>query len=283
MHPKRMRTLRTTKSRTMRIEYYDIGLNLFSSQFHDSEEILRGAHEAGVQVIITGSDMESSEKAAEFVKSHDCYATAGIHPHSADRAEEKDFRRLKELYDNERVIAVGECGLDYDRMFSSKEGQLECLRRHIELAEDTGLPMFLHEREAHGDMVKVFSEHPEVCRRSVIHCFTGGTEEVREYLEMGFCIGVTGWICDERRAGPLREAVRSIPKDRIMSETDAPYLKPRGIKGLGRINLPQYVKYVVSELAVRMGIGEDELKKCLRENTERLFSRGGPGGPRRTG
>ena len=260
-----------TKSRTMRIEYYDIGLNLFSSQFHDSEEILRGAHEAGVQVIITGSDPKSSEYAAEFVKSHDCYATAGIHPHAADRAEEKDFRRMRELYKNERVIAVGECGLDYDRMFSSKEGQLGCLRRHIEMSEETGLPMFLHEREAHGDMVKMFASHPEVCRRSVIHCFTGSAEEVREYLDMGFCIGVTGWICDERRSDQLREAVRYIPRDRIMSETDAPYLKPRGIKGLGRINLPQYVRYVVSELAVHMEIEEEELKRHLRENTERLF------------
>ena len=255
----------------MRTEYYDIGLNLFSSQFRDSEEILRGAHEAGVQVIITGSDMESSEKAAEFVVTHDCYATAGIHPHGADRARERDFLRLKELYKNERVIAVGECGLDYDRMFSSKENQLECLRRHIALAEETGLPMFLHEREAHGDTVKLFKEHPELCSRSVIHCFTSGAEAVKEYLEMGFYIGVTGWICDERRADSLREAVKFIPKDRIMAETDAPYLKPRGIKGLGRINLPQYVKYVAAELAVRMCIGEEELKKCLRENTERFF------------
>ena len=259
------------KSLTMRTEYYDIGLNLFSPQFRNSEDILRDAHEAGVQVIITGSDRESSEKAAEFVKSHDCYATAGIHPHAADRAEEKDFLRLGELYGNERVIAVGECGLDYDRMFSSAAGQLDCLRRHIEMAEETGLPMFLHEREAHGDMVKVFSEHPGVCRRSVIHCFTGSAEEVREYLDMGFCIGVTGWICDERRSDALREAVKFIPKDRIMAETDAPYLKPRGIRGLGRINLPQYVRYVVTALAEYMGIGEDELKKCLLENTERMF------------
>lgn len=260
-----------TKSLAMRIEYYDIGLNLFSSQFSDSEEILRGAHDAGVQVIITGSDMESSERAAEFVKSHGCYATAGIHPHAADRAREEDFSRLRELYKQKGVVAVGECGLDYDRMFSSKENQQECLRRHIELAEETGLPMFLHERQAHGDMVKLFRQHPEVCTRSVIHCFTGSAEEVQEYLSMGFYIGVTGWICDERRSEPLRGAVKHIPLDRIMAETDAPYLKPRGIKGLGRINLPQYVRYVAAELAARMGIDEETLKKHLRENTERFF------------
>ena len=260
-----------TSPKTMNIEYYDIGLNLFSSQFHDSEEILRGAHEAGVQVIITGSDMKSSEAAAEFVKTHDCFATAGIHPHNADSADERDLAKLAELYANERVIAVGECGLDYDRMFSKKENQLKCLQRHIELAEKTGLPMFLHEREAHTDMIRLFRDRPELCRRSVIHCFTGGEEEVREYLDMGFYIGVTGWICDERRSEKLRNAVRLIPRDRIMAETDAPYLKPRGIKGLGRINLPQYVRYVAAELASDMGIPEDELKRCLRENTERFF------------
>ena len=133
------------------------------------------------------------------------------------------------------------------------------------------MPMFLHEREAHDDLVKLFKDRPELCRRSVVHCFTGGADEVREYIDMGFCIGVTGWICDERRADALRAAVKHIPLDRIMAETDAPYLKPRGIKGLGRVNLPQYVKYVVSALAVYMGADEEALKKKLVENTLRLF------------
>ena len=255
----------------MKTEYYDIGLNLFSPQFRDSEEILEGAHKAGVQVIITGSDMRSSEKAAQFVRTHGCYATAGIHPHAADRSEERDLIRLRELYRNDRVIAVGECGLDYDRMFSEKANQLKCLGRHIELACETGLPMFLHERKAHRDMIEMFRTYPEVCRRSVIHCFTGTAEEAEKYLEMGFYFGVTGWICDDRRAGDLREAVKHIPKDRIMAETDAPYLKPRGIKGLGRINLPQYVSYVAAALSEYMEIPEDELKKCLRKNTEKFF------------
>ncbi len=255
----------------MKIDYFDIGLNLFSSQFHDPAEILQGAHENGVQVMITGSDMPSSESAAEFVKTHSCYATAGIHPHAAGRAKASDFTRLRELYRNDRVAAVGECGLDYDRMFSAKDEQLYCLERHIELAEETGMPMFLHEREAHADLVRLFKDRPELCRRSVVHCFTGGADEVREYIDMGFCIGVTGWICDERRADALRAAVKHIPLDRIMVETDAPYLKPRGIKGLGRVNLPQYVKYVVSALAVYMGADEEALKKKLVENTLRLF------------
>lgn len=263
-----------TNLKTMKTEYCDIGLNLFSSQFKDPGEILRGAHEAGVQVIITGSDMKSSEAAARFVTSHDCYATAGIHPHGAGRAQERDFARLRELYKEERVVAVGECGLDYDRMFSEKADQLRCLERHIALAEETGLPMFLHEREAHGDLVSMFSEHKELCARSVVHCFTGGREVLEKYLDMGFYIGVTGWICDDRRAQALREAVRLIPLDRIMAETDAPYLIPRNIKGLGRVNLPQYVKYVAAALAEYMDTDPDELRACLLRNTARFFGIG---------
>ncbi|MBR6046381.1 MAG: TatD family hydrolase [Ruminococcus sp.] len=255
----------------MKTEYCDIGLNLFSKQFRDPEEIMRGAHEAGVQFIITGSDMRSSEQAAEFVRSHDCYATAGIHPHEADSVDESSFKRLAELYGQERVVAVGECGLDYDRMFSSREDQLSCLRRHIDLAEQTGLPMFLHEREASDDLVSCFEGHSALCERSVVHCFTGDAKTAERYLSMGFYIGVTGWICDDRRADALREAVRHIPLDRIMAETDAPYLTPRGIKGLGRVNLPQNVRYVVSALAGYMNVTEQELKARLSENTERFF------------
>lgn len=256
----------------MKIKYYDIGLNLFSSQFHDPEEILRGAWDSGVQVIITGSDMESSEKAAEFVKTHECFCTAGLHPHGADRAAERDFARLRELYSQERVAAVGECGLDYDRMFSSKEGQLACFERHLELAEECGKPLFLHERAAFGDFSAMLSKRPELCKRAVVHCFTGGRRELEKYLELGCYIGITGWICDERRSQELREAVRYLPADRVMIETDAPYLKPRGIKGLGRINLPQYVFYVAQALAGYMGIPEEELVRRAAENTRRFFA-----------
>ena len=255
----------------MRPDYYDIGLNLFSSQFKDPESIMRGAHEAKVQFIITGSDMKSSEAAARFVKTHDCYATAGIHPHDADRAKPSDFARLAELYKQERVVAVGECGLDFNRMFSARDNQLDCLKRQIELAEQNGLPMFLHERDAAEELVRIFEGHKKLCQRAVIHCFTGDAAAVKEYLKMGFYIGVTGWICDDRRADDLRAAVKHIPLDRIMAETDAPYLTPRNVKGLGRTNLPQNMKYVAAELAKYMGVPEEELRQRLIGNTERFF------------
>ena len=131
--------------------------------------------------------------------------------------------------------------------------------------------MFLHEREASEDFAARFRKHPEICKRSVVHCFTGDRNTLRKYIDMGFYIGITGWICDERRGGPLREAVKYVPIDRIMAETDAPYLTPRNIKGLDRTNVPQNIKYVVAEIAKNMKVDETELTAALKENTEKFF------------
>lgn len=254
------------------MKYYDIGLNLFCSQFPDPEKILREAAEAEVSCILTGSDMEENEKIVRFLEDHDCYGTAGIHPHNADRAKAEDFLRIEQiLMANPRVVAVGECGLDYDRMFSEKENQIRCLKEHIAIAEKLDKPMFLHERAAAEDFEEIFRDHPEVCRRSVVHCFTEDRRQVEIWLSMGFSIGVTGWICDDRRAEDLRHAVAAIPLDRILVETDAPYLIPRGIKGLGRVNVPQNIVHVVRALSGYMGIEEEIVMRAARRNTENLF------------
>ena len=254
------------------IKYYDIGLNLFSKQFKDHEKIISDASEEGVSCILTGSDMKSSESVNTFVKDHECFGTCGIHPHTADSAKAEDFARIREIVSgNDRIVAVGECGLDYDRMFSTRENQIRCFEHHIKIAEELGKPLFLHEREAVDDFAARFKKHADLCSHSVVHCFTGDKETLKKYLDMGFYIGITGWICDERRGGALREAVKYIPVSRIMIETDAPYLTPRNVKGLGRINVPQNVKYVAAELARNMRIGEEELTAALKENTERFF------------
>ena len=145
------------------------------------------------------------------------------------------------LSENHRMVAVGECGLDYDRMFSARENQVRCLEKHIVLAEKLDMPLFLHERSAAEDFVKRFKKHPEICAKSVVHCFTGGKATLDKYLSMGFSIGITGWICDERRGKELQDAVRIIPLDRILVETDAPYLTPRNVPGLDRTNVPQKI------------------------------------------
>lgn len=254
------------------VKYYDIGLNLFCRQFPDPERIIEEALESRVCCILTGTDTKENKKINDFVKTHDVFGTVGIHPHNADRAKQEDFALIERiLKENKRVVAVGECGLDYDRMFSTKENQIRCLEKHIVLAEKLDKPLFLHERSASGDFIKRFKNHPDICKKSVVHCFTGNKTALDQYLSMGFSIGITGWICDDRRAKELREAVHLIPLDRILVETDAPYLTPRNVPSLGRTNVPQNVQYVVRELAKYMKVSEDVLAENAKKNTERIF------------
>lgn len=287
------------------MRYIDIGVNLFSRQFEGSEDlIVRRAAEAGTGIIITGSSLESSLQASDYVRrrpgrvnnddnntddtvnvttagtSCSCvlseiniYSTAGVHPHDADSCSESALEKLKDaIKANDRIVAVGECGLDYDRMFSPKEDQLFWFERQIEMAEELGKPLFLHERSASEDFCKIMRRHSGICGRSVVHCFTGTRAEAEAYLDMGCMIGITGWVCDDRRNSDLLEALEIIPVDRLMAETDAPYLKPRGIKGLKGPNVPENIKYVVSRIASVKGADEEELAIRLKENTERFFS-----------
>ena len=255
----------------MPYNYYDIGLNLFTRSFPDPEKILDDAHAAGIQCILTGSEARENELVSEFVKTHNAYGTAGIHPHSADEASEADVDRIREiLLENPRVLAVGETGLDYDRMYSTKENQIFYFKKLIELAEELDKPLFLHERDAAEDFISCFKGHEEICKKSVVHCYTGNKETLRALLDMGFYIGITGWICDERRADELRDAVSILPLDRVMLETDAPYLTPRGFK-LPRTNVPQNIIYVAQGLAHYMGVHVEDLVSHAKENTKRFW------------
>ncbi|MBQ3513980.1 MAG: TatD family hydrolase [Lachnospiraceae bacterium] len=256
----------------MTVKYYDIGLNLFCKQFPEPEKIINEATKAGVLCILTGTDRKENKQIDAFVKEHEAFGTAGIHPHNADSAKQEDFEIIERIIsENKKIVAVGECGLDYDRMFSTKENQIRCLEKHIVLAEKLDKPLFLHERMATEDFIKRFKKHPDICKKSVVHCFTGDKETLDKYLSMGFSIGITGWICDDRRGKELREAVKMIPLDRILIETDAPYLTPRNVPGLARTNVPWNIKYVAAELAKYMNVSEDELIENARKNTERIF------------
>lgn len=253
------------------IKYYDIGLNLFSPSFHDPEGIIRQAHADGIQCILTGSDAVDNEKVNAFTKTHDVYGTAGIHPHATDDAGEKDIDRIEEIVrSNPRIVAVGECGLDYDHMYAKKENQLHYFPLLIDLAEKLDKPLFLHERDAADDFIACFRGHEDLCAKSVVHCYTGDKKTLERLLDMGFYIGITGWICDERRGEALRGAVRILPLDRVMIETDAPYLTPRGFH-LPRTNVPENITYVAETLASYMGVTLAELLPAARANTEKVF------------
>ena len=256
----------------MNIKYYDIGLNLFCRQFPTPQKIIKEAADNDVACILTGTDMKENLRINEFTKTHFVYGTAGIHPHNADSAKKEDFELIEKIAsENDKIVAIGECGLDFDRMFSTKENQIRCLEKHIVLAEKLNMPLFLHERSASADFVRRFKNHPDICGKSVVHCFTGDKDTLKKYLDMGFNIGITGWICDDRRGRELREAVKLIPLDRVMIETDAPYLTPKNVQGLDRTNVPQNVCYVAKELAKHMKVSEEDLIQNARINTERFF------------
>ena len=254
------------------IRYVDIGLNLFGPRFPDPALVLDRAEAAGVLCILTGTDMDENARIAGFLPGRRTWGTCGIHPHASERAEESDYREMLRILREEKgIVAVGECGLDYEHRYAPVDCQARSLERQLELAEETEKPLFLHERGAAADLAAVLKRHPSLPKRSVVHCFTGNRKEMDSFLDMGMMIGITGWICDERRNHDLLEAVKYLPSDRVMLETDAPYLLPRGIPGLDRTNRPEYIQYVCRALAEAMDMETETLRKQALRNTEQFF------------
>ena len=202
------------------------------------------------------------------------YATAGVHPHHASEYSDAVHETLRKLAARDSVVAVGECGLDYFRNFSPQDQQRDAFRRQIELAGETRLPLFLHQRDAHEDFLDILAPAMQDVTRAVAHCFTGGADELAAYLDLGLYIGITGWICDERRGEALKNVVGNIPLDRLMIETDAPYLLPRTLdpKPDTRRNEPMYLREVLRVIAGEMKISEEELAEATTENAERFFA-----------
>ncbi|MCU6708718.1 TatD family hydrolase [Paenibacillus sp. J5C_2022] len=259
----------------MRNPIIDIGVNLMHRSFHqDREQVVAKAAEHGVaSLILTGTNLRSSIEAATYAGSYNgqMYATAGVHPHDAKSCSGETIAKLRELAARPQVVAIGECGLDYNRDFSPRDVQREWFAKQIELALELDMPLFLHEREAFRDFKAMLKEH-EV-RHAVVHCFTGTRPELEAYLDMGFHIGITGWICDERRGRHLRELVRIIPPEKLMIETDAPFLTPRDMKEkpAGGRNEPAFLPHILKTVAQCMGKPDDEVAKAATETTKAFF------------
>jgi TatD DNase family protein len=237
------------------VQLIDIGANLTHDSFdHDRDAVLERAREAGVrQMVVTGASREHSPKALALAQAHPglLFATAGVHPHHAVEYTSECDAELRALQAHPEVVAVGECGLDYFRDFSPRPAQRRAFERQLQIGADTGKPLFLHQRDAHDDFMAVMREFDGRIGPAVVHCFTGTREELFAYLDQDWHIGITGWLCDERRGTHLRELVRSIPAHRLMIETDAPYLLPRTVKPAPshRRNEPMYLAHIVEELA----------------------------------
>lgn len=255
---------------------FDIGANLTQEGFHhDLDDVLTAASAAGVsKICVTGASLEGSAQAAAIANKHDhLYATAGIHPHHAEQASETGMQDIRQLLDDARVVAVGETGLDYFRDFTPRAQQQAGFERHIELAQETGLPMFLHERDAYPDFYDILARHRSSLSNLVVHCFTGSEEALDAYLSLDCYIGITGWICDERRGQHLLPLIKKIPTDRLLIETDAPYLLPRTLrpKPKSRRNEPKYLAHICEYMAEVLETTPDELGRRTYENATRFF------------
>ena len=256
----------------------DIGANLAHDSFDDDREaMMQRAADAGVAtMIVTGSSDDSNVRAAKLAAAQPgvLFSTAGVHPHHASDYTDESDALIRRLVNDDAVVAVGECGLDYFRNFSPREAQLDAFRRQLDIARETGLPVFLHQRDAHDDFVEVLEPALPDLSRAVAHCFTGEGESLREYLAMGLYIGITGWICDERRGQHLHDIVDVIPDDRLLIETDAPYLLPRSIrpKPKSRRNEPMYLVEVLKTVAEARGQSEEHVARITTENARRFFN-----------
>lgn len=258
----------------------DIGANLAHDSFdEDREQVLQRAAAAGVaRIIITGSSDDSNARAAALAatKPGILYSTAGVHPHHASDYTGHSDALIRSLLQQDAVVAVGECGLDYFRNFSPRDAQLDAFRRQLEIATDCGKPVFLHQRDAHDDFVEVLEPALPHLSRAVAHCFTGEGESLREYLELGLYIGITGWICDERRGRHLQDIVAIIPDERLMIESDAPYLLPRSLrpKPRSRRNEPAYLPEVLRVVAEARAQTVEHVARISSENALRFFGIG---------
>lgn len=256
----------------------DIGANLAHDSFdEDRDEVMRRAANAGVaRMIVTGSSDASNKQAAALAEASDgvLFSTAGVHPHHASEYTDDSDALIRDLVNKDVVVAVGECGLDYFRNFSPREAQLEAFGRQLEIAKETGLPVFLHQRDAHDDFVEMLEPALPDISRAVAHCFTGEHESLREYLALDLYIGVTGWICDERRGKHLHDIVSIVPDDKLLIETDAPYLLPRTIRPRPktRRNEPAYLAEVLRVVAEARGQSVEHVAQVTTDNAVRFFS-----------
>jgi len=256
-------------------ELIDIGANLTHDSFEkDLGDVIARAKAAGVQrMIVTGSSIEGSRRAIELASQYrgDLFATAGIHPHHADEFSAESVSQIEKLVD--QAVAVGECGLDFFRDFCPRDKQLEAFEGQLRIAAESGKPVFLHQRDAHEPLTALLKEYLPAISGGVAHCFTGNKAELTDYLDMGLYIGVTGWICDERRSNDLRQALAYLPLERILLETDAPYLLPRDLeaKPANRRNEPSLLPHILEVTAHYMGKSAVTIAEAATRNTESLF------------
>ena len=251
----------------------DVGANLTHTAFRaDLDEVVARARDAGVApIVVTGTTVDESRSASEIASRFDLYATAGVHPHHARDCSPATISELRGIASHPRVVAIGECGLDFNRNYSPHPDQEKCFVAQLELALELKKPLFLHSRDAHPRFSQILRTHG--VQKAVAHCFTGEREELHACLELGLYIGITGWICDERRGTHLLQLVRDIPADRLLLETDSPYLTPRDMRPQpkARRNEPAFLPHILKTVARALRRSAEEVAAETTRNAQALF------------
>ena len=240
---------------------------------NDMDAVVSRSHAAGVCAMMTvGTDKQSSQKAVALAETiSGLFASVGTHPHDAKDVGKTDLVFMRNLARSHKVKAWGEIGLDFNRMYSPREIQEHWFVAQLLIADELGLPIIFHERDSGGRLLELLKKHPNSGRKGVVHCFSGNEEELKQYLEMGFYIGITGILTLKDRGADLREFSRSIPQDRLVVETDAPYLTPAPEKNHTRRNEPAFVRSVMFKLAQVRGDDPETLASTVWENSCRLY------------
>jgi TatD DNase family protein len=263
------------------MQLIDIGVNLtHPSLARQRDAVLARAREAGVcQLVLTGTSLAESEQALAFCSELDdsgqrLFSTAGVHPHDASQWNGDSARQLRALLSQAPVRAVGECGLDFNRDFSPRPQQEKALEEQLALAVELQLPVFLHEREAGERLTAILREFRDRLPAAVVHCFTGEKATLYGYLDLDLHIGITGWICDERRGTHLQALVREIPAGRLMLESDAPYLLPRSLRPKPKSghNEPAFLGEVLREVALQRGESQATLAAHTTASARAFFN-----------
>ncbi|MFQ3303726.1 MAG: TatD family hydrolase [Pseudomonadales bacterium] len=260
----------------------DIGVNLTSDRFtKDLADTLQRGLDAGVhRHIITGTSVHTSQHALELSLDDtlpcERYATAGFHPHNASENNPESWQQLAQLWQHPKVVAIGETGLDFNRNFSTPKQQLHSFEQHLQAAVDLQLPLFLHERDAADEFLQLISQYRSGFSKAVVHCFTGTEAFLKQLLDLDIHIGITGWICDERRGEHLQGAVKWIPNNRLMLETDSPYLLPRDMrpKPKSSRNEPAYLPHILQRVAHFRGQNVADLAQQTEATVNDFFNFG---------
>ncbi|MBW2472066.1 MAG: TatD family hydrolase [Deltaproteobacteria bacterium] len=255
------------------------GINVIDTHCHldmisstaDLDKTVTQAAASGVTPIITvGIDLQSSQKAIQLAGQYDAvYATVGIHPHNVQSLDEGIYAELEKLCRAPKVVAYGEIGLDYVKQYAPKDVQLEHYERQLDLARNTGLPLVIHDREAHDDILHILMQKGPISAGGVMHCFSGNWQYAQKVLDLGFFISIPG-VVTFNKAFDMQEVAQKVPLERLLLENDAPFLTPEPLRG--KKNFPEYVLYTAQKIATLRGLSLEKLARITTENGLQLFN-----------